>query len=583
MTLRFSHPKSRRRSVFERLIHIIESRPTSDRLILRLAFFMIVGSGIASLIIWNNTFTTPTPALGGTLHEGLVGTPRFINPALAVTRADQDVTALVYAGLMKINPEGKLVTDLAESVTPAADGKTYNVILRQGLEFHDGVALTAADVVFTIGLIQNPELKSPLRGNWSGVTVEEIGEHELNIVLDEPYAPFIENFTLGILPKHIWNNLPIEQIPFSTYNTEPIGAGPFAITKTTHDADGLIAAYTLTQFTKNEPVKLDAIQLHFYQNETDVTTAFKNKDIMSTVYLPTRDIDSLVQGTNDTTIEQPLPRVFAVFFNQNKSPILRDTAVRLALNAAINRPELVTTVLSGHGIPTLSPVPPSDTTVESNRQTNVAETEASSSIATATNILTKAGWLKNSTGGWEKRIDGDTQTLQITLRTANTPMFEQTTEVIARAWRELGVEVKVEQYEQSDLLQSVIRPRDFEGLLFGLDMSRASDLYPFWHSSQREDPGLNIAQYANIEVDTLLERARIATTTEDRTASNDAITRILAREMPATFLFVPNMVYVLDPQVITTTMSDISKPHERFMNVNEWHMNTDNLWHIFQK
>ena len=305
---------------------------------------------------------------------------------------------------------------------------------------------------------------------------------------------------------------------------------------------------------------------------------------MSTVYLPAAAVKDLATNPSYTIIEEPLPRVFAVFFNQNKSAVLRDTAVRLALSAAINRPELVTTALSGYGIPTMSPVPPSDAAVESNRQSNEngSSSDKASSLANATNILTKASWTKNGTGGWDKRIDGDVQTLKITLRTANTPLFEQTTEVIARTWRELGVEVEVEQYDQSDLLQSVIRPRDFEGLLFGLDMSRAVDLYPFWHSSQRTDPGLNIAEYANIEVDTLLQKARTASTTEARLMANDQVASVLAREVPAAFLYVPSLVYVLDTTVITTPITSISKPYERFMNVNEWHMNTDKLWSFFR-
>ena len=582
MSLRFSHPKARSRALPERLLHVIEARPISDRLILRITFFVIVGSLLSALIILNNSFSSETPVGGGTLVEGLIGTPRFINPALAVTRADLDVTALVYAGLMKINSEGNLVPNLAESVTVSDDGKTYNVILRENLRFHDNTPLTSADVAFTVSLIQNAELKSPLRGNWADVTIEEINERELNIVLSQAYSPFIENFTLGILPKHIWNNLPIEQVPFSQYNTEPIGAGPFQVAHTKKGDTGLIESYTLKQFTENEPVKLDAVEVRFYQNEASIHTALDEAEIMSTVYLPAEAVQEIKTTNTYTITEEPLPRIFGVFFNQNKSPILRDTAVRLALSTAIDRTILVENSLSGFGIPTTAPVPPINSAVESLRQGNETATVATSSLTAATSILTKAGWTKNSGGGWEKRIAGEMQTLRITLRTANTQLFEQTTEIIARTWRELGVEVQVEQFEQSDLLQSVIRPRDFEGLLFGLDMSRAIDLYPFWHSSQREDPGLNIAQYANIEVDTLLARARTASTSVARNAANEQITSILEREVPAAFLFVPSFVYVHDTRVITTPITAISKPHERFMNVSEWHMNTDRLWQMFR-
>ncbi|MEZ4199988.1 MAG: ABC transporter substrate-binding protein [Candidatus Paceibacterota bacterium] len=155
------------------------------------------------------------PHSGGTLVEGVVGTPRFINPVLAIGRADHDLVALTYSGLMKLDTDGNLVPDLAKDITVSEDGTVYNITLNEDRYFHDGTPLTAADVLFTIGLIQDPELKSPLRGNWAGVVVEELGEYELNLILEDAYAPFLENLTVGILPKHIWSGLSTEEMPLA--------------------------------------------------------------------------------------------------------------------------------------------------------------------------------------------------------------------------------------------------------------------------------------------------------------------------------------------------------------------------------
>lgn len=580
MKLRPLHHKSPKINLVGSLIGTIENKLPSDRLILRVLFFTLVGSLVSAGILWSSTFSKATPVAGGTLEEGVIGIPRFVNPALAVTRADLDVTALLYSGLMKVNPQGELVPDLAESVTVSDDGKTYNVIIRNNLRFHDDTPLTARDVAFTIGLIQNADLKSPLRGNWSDVTVEEIGEYELNIVLNQPYTPFIENFTLGILPKHIWSQIPIEQIPFSLKNTDPVGSGPFMVRTVEKDAAGLINIYKLKKFIENEPVILSGVNVHFYQNEDELSTAFKSGEITSTTQLPLRDVSTLKENTTYQIVTEPLPRVFAIFFNQNKSPALRDTAVRLALTTAIDRGVLVDTALASFGVPTMNPVPPNHPAVESASQ--IVDSSTSTPQVRAESILVKAGWIKNNTGSWEKRIDGEVRNLSITLKAANTPAFEATTEVIARAWRELGVTVQIEAFEQSDLLQAVIRPRDFESLLFGIDMNRAVDLYPFWHSSQREDPGLNISQYANIEVDRLLDRARTATSTDTQNAATKAALQIIAREIPAAFLYVPDLVYVLKTNINVSDMKRLSKPQDRFMNINEWNTETDNIWPIFK-
>ncbi len=581
MSLRLRHNKSTKISLIGRFVGVIERTHSSDRLILRVLFFSLIASVLWAGITYNNTLVLETPALGGTLVEGILDSPRFVNPALAVTRADQDMTTLVYSGLMKINPEGILVPDLAESVTLSEDGKTYNIRLRKNIRFHDGAPFTARDVVFTIGLIQDADLKSPLYGRWTGVTIDEINEYELNINLEQAYTPFIENFTLGILPRHIWSELPIEQVALSETNREPIGTGPFSIHKVIRDDNNVITSYELKKFSENTTVKLSKVIVRFYINEDALVDALINKEVTSSAGVTVERVNELKERGYVVT-EEPIPRVFAIFFNQNRSPALRDTAVRLALAAATPREDLVSGALSGYGVPMNTPVPDLHVTVESAGQTSVTDATTSPAVAEAITILSKGGWVKSNTGAWEKRINGEIEKLSLTLRTANTPVFEKTTEIIARSWRELGVEVEVEQFEQSDLLQAVIRPRDFEALLFGLDMNRAVDLYPFWHSSQREDPGLNIAQYANIEVDRLLGNARVATSTEARDASILAATNIMNREVPAIFLYVPSMVYVSEPELTISAITDISKPSERFMNIPNWHINTDRLWPLFR-
>ena len=565
-------PSRSRGQWFGRLINRIESARPSDRLILRSLFFAAVGCFVWGIFLYNQAFVVSTPVPGGTVVEGVVGIPRFVNPVLAVTRADQDMSALLFSGLMKINTEGILIPDLAESITRSDDGKTYNIIMRRDNLFHDGTPLTARDVAFTIGLIQNPDLKSPLRGNWAGVTVEEISEYELNIVLDEAYTPFIENFTVGIIPRHIWSELPLEQIPFSQRNTEPVGSGPFSLEKVVRNDAGLIEVYELERAESD--VKLEALTIRFYQNEDDLTKAFSEGKLTSTTNLRAADIATLVDSNVYNIVEKPLPRVFALFFNQNKSVALRDAAVREALDLAIDRNALVDTVLSGYGVPTDTPLPPTNTdnTLPSRNIDVVAET---------TRILTRAGWQKNQNGVFEKRIDGNAVTLAFTVRTSHTDLRADTAGSVIEAWRAIGIQVDIEKYEQSDLLQAVIRPRDFEILLFGLDMNRTVDLYPFWHSSQREDPGLNIAQYANIEVDNLLADARTATSSNERDQKAVTAMNIIKNERPALFLFVPSLPYVVHKDVSTAPMEGLSKPHERFMNIESWFVAREDRWPIF--
>ena len=573
------HSKPKRYTLLDKFIALIEARKPSDKLFLRTLFFSLLFFGILFAFNLNRDNSFPTPTRGGTLIEGVVGIPRFVNPALAITRADQDTVSLLYSGLMRIDTNGNLVPDIAESITLSEDGTVYNILVRKDRTFHDGKPITARDVVYTIKLVQDSDLKSPLRGNWSDVTIKEVSEYELQVILTEAYSPFMENFTLGIMPQHIWSTLPIEQLPFSQYNTEPVGSGPFSIKQIKRNSSGLISSYVLTPALNSQSnPNLAAIELVFFQNEVDLEKAFTDKLINSTVYLPNEIIANL--DPDIQIISQPMPRVFGIFFNQNRSAALRDKAAREALSVAINRQDLITKVLSGYGVPTTKPILEVDVALESS--STVSDVNSTSSLELAREILLAGGWEQNDLGFWEKKINQTTETLSLTIKTSNTSLFDRTVNIVSDSWRELGVEVQIEQYEQSDLVQSVIRTRDFQALLFGLDMNRTQDLYPFWHSSQKDDPGLNISQYTNIAVDRLLEKTKNSQDQAERKQLLQEISTAISEEVPAIMLFAPSMVYALNKSIITTPMTAIGKPSDRFMNVSDWYAKTEILWPFFQ-
>jgi len=504
-----------------------------------------------------------------------------VNPVLAITRADHDMVALIYSGLVKLDAKGNLVPDLAESIEVSEDGRTYNVKLRKGVTFHNGDAFMARDVAYTISLIQNPDLKSPLRGNWDGVLVEELGEYELNIVLEEAYPPFIENLAVGILPRGLWDELPTEQLPFSQNNTQPVGTGPYAVSDVLRNKSGLTNAYELTA-SHNAPQtpKIETLVFNFYQNEEELLEALAEGKIASSPSLSPESFAALDVDTY-TIIEKPLPRTFSISFNQNRSTALRDLAVRQALNVAIDRTALIDEVLQGHGIPITNPVPPGFIAIESADASPTLSTDNDTRIEQAKTILQKGGWEQNEEGAWEKEIDEEEVTLAITIATENSDLFDRTATAIASRWSELGVQVSVDQFERADLVQAIIRPRSFQALLFGNDVGRAVDLYPFWHSSQKDDPGLNIAQYTNIDTDALLEKARIDTDENTRAQTLAEFTAVIEEELPALFLFTPTFSYVLDKNVSASSMVRISKPSERFANITQWHITANKLWPVF--
>lgn len=428
-------------------------------------------------------------------------------------------------------------------------------------------------------MIQNNELKSPLRGNWSDVTVEAVDEYNLLVSVSEPYAPFIENFTVGILPAHIWRNIPIEQVPFSEFNTTPIGSGPYQIHDATFSRSGTVERYHLQAANNYHQPLIAEIDVRFYSNEAAVLAAMNEGDVDATAYLSAERINLLEPG-NWEIVQYPLPRLFGLFFNQNRSTVLRDAAVREALETAIDRTALINNALGGAGIPNSNAIALSQTTIESTEATTQLDPDAR--LAQAKSILEAADWTQTEQGLWEKEIDDATVPLEVTVRTANTPELDAVLQEITAAWRTLGVAVESEQYEQTDLVQSVIRPREFSTLLFGIDLSRSHDLYPFWHSSQQNDPGLNIAQYTNISVDELLETARTSQDDAKRRETQQAASEIITAEQPAIFLFQPSGQYVTHHDLTTTQIQNIGRDADRFNSIASWHTDSSSLWPFFR-
>ncbi len=563
------------RRLSNKLLGLIETKRPSDKLVLRVLFFVVLFSGVWALISFNTSVSDQTPVSGGTLREGLVGTPRFVNPALAITRVDQDVSALLYSGVMRIGTDGALTPDIAESVTASEDGLTYNIIIRKDVTFHDGTPLTARDVMFTYELIQNPDLKSPLKGNWADVRVEQVNEYELNIVLKEAYTPFSENFLVGILPAHIWSAIPIEQLPFSQLNTEPIGAGPFSLKEAKRDESGLITTYTLHANTQNRfAPHIDVMELSFFTEESFLLEAIKGGRIDASAYISPEHIAEATSNGAYKVISKPLPRIFGVFFNQNKSVALRDSAVREALYYATDKQAIIDESLHGYGVPIDGPILQSQGTLESK--------EAEAGTKNASDILSSSGWATNNLGLLEKQVDGQAETLSFTLRTSNASLLTEVSEQLVENWKGVGADVAIEQFEQTDLLQSVIRPRDFEALLFGIDVSRSEDLYPFWHSSQKDDPGLNIAQYTNLSVDSILEEARTEKDEIKRQQRLQDAGTIIANEHPAIFLFRPKLNYVVKSDIVIGELPAIARSSDRFSTISTWYTSSDTLWNIFK-
>lgn len=557
----------------DKLLGIIKSFSATEKVVFSV---LVIVALISSLILArgaNQAFLTSIPSHGGRLSEGVVGLPRSINPVLAFTDVDLDLSNLIYSGLMKYEG-GKLVPDLAKKYTISEDGLTYTFTLKDELRFHDGVPLTTDDVEFTIQKVEDAIVKSPKRADWANITVKKVSDTEIQFILKQPYAPFLSNTTLGIIPKHIWSKIQPDQFIFSQYNIEPVGSGPYQLKSIQRDSGGIPVNYALTSFSRyqgGEPY-ISEFYVYFYPNEKAVIDSYNKGVIESMARISANEAVKIASSTDSADVlHTPLPRIFGIFFNQSQEPIFLDKAVRQALDVATDKKLIIDKVLSGYGIADEGPIP------------DASDKAEAPSVEKAQEILSKAGWAMNANGVMEKKDakKNTSQLLEFSIATADAPDLKLAADLVKSQWEKIGAKVTIKVFEYGDLYQNVITPRKYDALLFGESIGKDLDLYAFWHSSQRNSPGLNVAMYVNSKVDKLLEDARAATDEKTKDNLYAQFDKIIQDEVPAVFLYSPEFIYVVPKKVNGIHFEYIAAPSDRFYGMNKWYVTTDSVWKLF--
>ena len=564
----------------------ISSFSKKERIIFLFFVFTLILSTIVLLESVNKSFMVNIPTQGGTLSEGIVGSPRFVNPVLAYSQVDNDLVSIIYSGLMRKNTEGSLIPDLAEKYDISKDGLTYTFTLKDKISFQDGKPITADDVVFTINKIKDPVTKSPKKVNWDGVSVEKLDEKTIKFTLKQPYASFLENTTIGILPQHLWTSGTNTPMELNELNTNPVGSGPYQLKKASRESSGLINSYSLVAFNKfalGKPYIKDII-FNFYSNENDLTSALSSGNVEQVSSITPENAGTLKEK-NYKIVSSVLPRVFGLFFNQNQNQIFTDKKIVQAMDLAIDKDKIVREVLLGYGVVIDDPIPPN--MIAYQKLGEEQSSSAQENKAQAEEILAKDGWKKGADGFLEKtttvKKKKTTQKFEFSISTGNSPELAKTAELIKEDLSSLGIKVDVKTFETGNLNQSVIRPRDYDALLFGQIINHESDLFAFWHSSQRKDPGLNIAMYTNAKVDKLLEDASTLTDETARIKKYVEFENEIKKDMPAIFLYSPNFIYVVSKDLKGISIDHITSASDRFSNLYSWYLKTDNIWKIFTK
>ena len=537
-----------------------------------LGLFFVILFSLMSLAVKDYLDKTEAlPDYGGTYEEGIIGQPRFLNPVLAqINDADRDLTQIIFSSLLKHDGRGNLIPDLAKNYEIKENGLVYEFFLKENIKWHDGETLTADDIVFTINTIQNPEYKSPLRINWNGVKVEKIDDYAVRFKLNNIYAPFLHNMTVGILPKHLWAGISAQNFHLAQYNHEPVGSGPYKFKELKQNKSGVIQSIELKKnkdFYLKDPY-IENLIFEFFQNEETAIQALNKKQVDGLNFFSAAQ-QSKIQNKSANIYRINLPRYYAVFFNQTKTKVLSDKTARLALAYATDKKEIIEKILNNEGLIADSPLLPNS--LGYTKEIKIYDF----SLEHAKNILRADGWKDTDGDGiLEKKINNENLKFEITLVTADWPELIKAANLIKEQWGKIGAKINLEIAGLGAIQEDYIRPREYQAILFGEVLGSDPDPFAFWHSSQKRDPGLNLALYDNEKIDKVLEEARQNLDKKIRIEKYEEFQKLLVDDVPAVFLYSPAYLYPVNKKVKGVSLENLPLPSYRFSQIENWYIKT---------
>ncbi|HEY60513.1 MAG TPA: peptide ABC transporter substrate-binding protein [Anaerolineae bacterium] len=540
----------------------------------QLIVILVTGLVIGALLLSEQTgfrLIRPASTRGSVYTEALIGRLQRLNPVLDYyNNVDRDIDQLLFDSLISFDSRSLPQPELADSWGVSFDGLSYNFELNPDAVWHDGTPVTSEDIAFTIDLLRDPDsvLPEDLKVFWKNIDVISLGEKTLQIRLAEPFSPFMDYLTFGILPKHILGGLTYAEVINSSFNLQPIGSGPYLFERLLVE-DGEIVGVILSANEEyyREPPFISQFVLRYYPDVASAYAAYQ-EGVVQGIGEVTLDMLPTILANQELLIySSSKPEVLMVLLNLNNDqvPFFQDKDVRRALLMGLDRQRLIDNVMQGQGI--IADVP----LLKNTWAYYDANPHVYYDIQNAIDLLQEMGYVVDTVGGGVRKKDG--VPLSFELVHPDDEIHTELAKRIKENWTKLGVEVTLITVPYDTLVLDYLQPLTYQAALLDLNFSRSPDPdpYPFWDQAQQSG-GQNYSQWENRIVSEYLETARVSTDLEERAKLYRNFQVIFSDELPALPLFYPVYNYAVDDGMGAIRMSAMYDTCDRFYNVTQWYL-----------
>ncbi len=503
---------------------------------------------------WDEFYTSPHDS-GDTLVIGTIGDADSLHPLTLATRGADRITGLLFLGLTRTNPDFSHAPSLAKSWEFSEDHLELTFHLRDDVFWHDGEKTTAHDVKFGFEKARNPKI------GWSAIKwlqfikeCQVIDDYTVKFIFEQIYPyQLMDAVVAPVLPKHILDRVPDEEMINTEFNRDPVGNGPFRFKE--WKPQQYIEVEANQDFYAGRP-PLDRIIFKVVPDQENLVIQLKSGEIDFMERVPPRFFTELSRQV-DLVAHTYFGRAYSYVGWNLRNPLFQSKKVRQALTMAINRQEIIDSLLLEFGqIPT-GPVLPIIWAHNPNLPDFPYDPEK------ARRYLGEEGWRDTDGDGW---LDKDGKRFSFTLKTNKGNQIREDILIFLQdMFKEVGIEVTPNILEWT-VFSGDLEKKNFEAAVAGWSVALKMDMTTIWHSNSIDDK-FNFVSYSNPEFDQLNDAAIFESDAEKAKEMWWRIQEMIAEDQPYTFLYMPK---------------DINFVHKRFQNVQMeavgWGYNLEQWW-----
>ena len=461
--------------------------------------------------------TTGEPSYGGSVTIGITQDLDSLDPHKAIAAGTKEVLFNIFEGLVKLNKDGDLVPAVAENYEISTDGMVYTFTLRDGVKFHNGEAVTAEDIVYSIkrsaGLLETDDASVSVVSVLSVISeVNILNEKTVEVRLSQADTELMPYFTLAIVPAN-----------YAELDTKPVGTGPFKF-ESYSPLESIVMVKNEDYYLQGVPY-LEEVTFKMSANTDAAFMELSAGTIDILPYITDAQASQLPNGFRLQSGSMNL--IQGMFLNNTKAPF-DNKLVRQALCYAVDRQAVIDMVAGGRG-----------DVIGTNMFPGFKKYYASELVNTysfdpqkAKELLVEAGY-----------PDGVSFVITVP---SNYQYHVDTAQIVVEQLKQSGFDAEIQLIEWASWLSDVYKARDYQATLSGLaaELSPRKALERF-----QSDAGNNFMNYYNEEFDSIYKEAEKTTVEEEKISLYKKMQTLLTNDAVA--------VYIQDPYQMTAVNEEL--------------------------